>query len=87
MTLTLKVTDANYLSDYKILVKFSDETEQIVDFEDFLIKNTHPQYDKYRQPSQFRKFKIERGNVVWGKDWDLIFPVDQLYSGKIDSIL
>jgi len=87
MTLTVKVTDANYLSDYKILVKFSDETERIVDFEDFLITNSHPQYDKYRQHSQFKKFKIERGNLVWGKDWDLIFPVEQLYSGKIDSLL
>jgi hypothetical protein len=31
----------------------------------------------------FQKFKIESGNVVWGEKWDLIFPVSQLYKGKI----
>ncbi|KQS31352.1 DUF2442 domain-containing protein [Dyadobacter sp. Leaf189] len=83
MTLTLTVTGADYLSDYRLLVKFSDNTEKVIDFEDFLTYNSHPQFDKYKDLKHFRKFKIERGNVVWGKDWDLIFPVEQLYSGKL----
>ncbi|CAG5071408.1 hypothetical protein DYBT9623_03437 [Dyadobacter sp. CECT 9623] len=87
MSIIIELTDATYLSEYRILVKFSDENERIVDFEEFLTKHSHPQFNKYRQPAQFKKFKIERGNLVWGKDWDLIFPVEQLYSGKIDSIL
>ena len=26
---------------------------------------------------------IDNGNVVWGKNWDLIFPIEQLHSGVI----
>ena len=26
---------------------------------------------------------IENGNIVWGKNWDLMFPIEQLYSGSL----
>ncbi|WAC12202.1 DUF2442 domain-containing protein [Dyadobacter pollutisoli] len=83
MILTVKVLAANYMSDYKILIQFSDATQQVVDFENFLKKNQHPQHDKYKELKEFKKFRIERGNVVWGKDWDLIFPVEQLHAGQL----
>nr|WP_295931160.1 DUF2442 domain-containing protein [uncultured Dyadobacter sp.] len=79
----MKVVGAKYLSDYKILINFSDHTSRAVDFADFLLNNFHPQYDKYKQLTHFRRFKIENGNIVWGNDWDLIFPVDQLHAGLI----
>lgn len=44
-------------------------------------KNSHPQYNKYATPALFKKFKIEGGNIVWGKNWDLMFPVEQLHTG------
>jgi len=31
----------------------------------------------------FKKFKLEMGNIVWGKNWDMVFPVYNLYKGKI----
>jgi len=83
MTLTINVTAAEYLSDYKILVKFNDSTQQILDFEDFLMANPHPQHDIYRNKEHFKRFKIEKGTLVWGEDWDLIFPVEQLHAGHI----
>ena len=55
----------------------------IVDFGNFFETHSHPQYNKYKKVENFKKFKIENGNVVWGKDWDLIFPVSDLYKGKI----
>jgi hypothetical protein len=64
-------------------ISFNDGTSQIIDFGPFLMENPHPQHDKYRDVSNFKRFKIERGNVVWGKDWDLIFPVSQLHKGYI----
>lgn len=79
-----KVVGAEYLADYKTLISFSDLTQQIIDFGPFLVEHPHPQYNKYLSPNLFKKFKIERGNIVWGKDWDLIFPIDQLHAGKID---
>lgn len=33
----------------------------------------------------FRTFKIVEGNIVWGDDWDLIFPMEKLYRGKAEN--
>ncbi|MCE7064489.1 DUF2442 domain-containing protein [Dyadobacter sp. CY326] len=83
MILVIRVIDAEYISEYKVLVKFNDGTQQIVDFEDFLKSNAHPQHNKFRNQEHFRKFKIEKGTLVWGQNWDLIFPVEQLHAGHI----
>jgi len=40
-------------------------------------------YDKYLDPRKFNRFAIENGNIVWGKNWDLIFPVEQLHAGVV----
>ncbi|HKP32024.1 MAG TPA: hypothetical protein VJT83_04835 [Chitinophagaceae bacterium] len=38
---------------------------------------------KYKKPENFKKFEILDGNLIWGKHWDMIFPIQQLYSGII----
>jgi len=83
MMLTIRVLSATYISDYKVLINFSDGTRQTIDFQEFLENNRHPQFSGYLDLKKFRKFRIERGNIVWGRDWDLIFPVEELYAGKI----
>ena len=83
MTLAIHVTAADYLSGYKILVKFNDGTQQVVNFEDFLMANPHPQHNEYLDNNKFRQFRIEKGTIVWGEDWDMIFPVEQLHAGLI----
>ncbi|HLG33877.1 MAG TPA: DUF2442 domain-containing protein [Bacteroidia bacterium] len=80
---TISIINAEYLNDYKLKLFFNDGTSRIVDFKSFLAHNSHPQYDKYKHRSLFKKFKIVMGNIVWGRDWDLIFPVYDLYKGKI----
>ena len=62
---------------------FSDHTEKIIDIGDFITKHPHPQYNKYLEWKNFKKGAIENGNVVWGKNWDLIFPIEQLYTGQL----
>ena len=37
---------------------------------------------KYLKEANFRNFKIRHGNINWN-DYELIFPVDDLYKGKI----
>ena len=49
----------------------------------FIVRHTHPQYNKYLEWKHFKKATIENGNIVWGKNWDLIFPIEQLHEGKI----
>lgn len=79
----LVIKKADYIDDYKIKLIFNDNKIKVIDFGKFLFSNSHPQYDKYRQLNNFCKFKIEGGNIIWGKNWDLIFPLNQLYSGEI----
>ncbi|MCL4482442.1 MAG: DUF2442 domain-containing protein [Bacteroidetes bacterium] len=82
---TIQVEKAKYIDGYKIEIFFSDETVKVVDFGTFILKNPHPVHDKYRDIQKFKKFKIEAGNIVWGDNWDLIFPVSQIYRGKIKA--
>ena len=37
-------------------------------------------YVKYLSLPLFRKFKVETGNIYWGKNEDIIFPVSFLYN-------
>ncbi len=80
---TIIVTGATYIRDYLIKIEFSDNTFRVIDFGPFLKENHHPQWDKYNGIGNFKKFKIENGNLVWGRNWDLIFPVSGLYSGNL----
>lgn len=79
----LAVVEARYAGDYKLEVIFDNNKKKIVDFGDFLKTHHHPQFNKYKNQVNFKKFKIENGNIVWGKDWDMIFPVYDLYTGII----
>lgn len=80
---TISVIEANYLNGLSLEIVFNDYKKKQVDFSGFFETHSHPQYNKYKKVENFKKFKIENGNVVWGKDWDMIFPVHDLYIGKI----
>ena len=79
----IDVVNAEYVEEYKVKIFFNDDTFQIVDFGPFLFKHPHECWDNYRKIANFKKFKIDHGNLVWGRDWDLIFPVLKLYKGKV----
>ena len=81
----VKVESAKYVEGFKLKIKFDDQSEKIVDFGSFLSSNQHPVYEQYKNIQSFKRFRIESGNIVWGKDWDLIFPISQLYNGRIKS--
>lgn len=79
-----KVVEVVDLGDLKVCITFDDCRQTQVDVGDFIRKHPHPQYNKYLDPKKFRRFTIENGNVVWGRNWDLIFPIEQLYAGKLE---
>lgn len=81
---TIAVKEVTYSEQYKLEILFTDEKKKIVDFKQFFNTHGHPQYNKYKKPENFKKFKIENGNIIWGKDWDMIFPVYDLYQGKVN---
>ena len=78
----IKLINASYIKDYMVELRFDDNVVRQIDFGGFLHSHSHPQYDKYKRLSNFRKFKIERNNLVWGRNWDLIFDTWDLYQGK-----
>ena len=77
----LYIQEAKDAGNLSVDLLFSDQTTRRVDIGDFIRRHPHPQYNKYLDPRKFRQFSIENGNVVWGKSWDLIFPIEQLHAG------
>lgn len=80
----LKIDSARYLSDYAIRIKFTDGYETLVDFKPFLLKSLHPSIKKYLDEKKFANFSLIDGNLNWN-DYDLIFPISDLYNGKIEA--
>ena len=84
----LYIIEATNAGNLSVNLLFSDNTSQTVDIGEFIRRHPHPQYNKYLDEKKFRQFKLENGNIVWGKNWDLIFPIEQLHSGSVinDSV-
>ena len=80
----LYIIKAEYLDGLILRIWFNDHTEKIVDFSSFLIHHPHPQYNKYNKISNFKKFYIRNGNLIWGKHADLSFPIEALYEGDLE---
>jgi len=80
----LKIDSVKYISNYTIRIKFSDGNEKLVDFKPFLSKSLHPSIKKYLDENLFRKFSLIDGNLNWN-DYDLVFPISDLYNGQIDA--
>lgn len=80
----IAVLRAEYVDGLSLKVFFSDKTNRVIDFSDFLLRHPHPQYYKYQKPSLFKQFTIRCGNLIWGKHADLSFPVEALYAGDLE---
>ena len=79
----LYIIKAEDKGNLTVSLTFSDNTVRTVDIGDFIRRHPHPQYNKYLDPRKFSRFTIESGNIVWGKNWDMIFPVEHLYAGRL----
>ncbi len=78
------VVSADYAGGLSLNIHFSDGLERVVDFSDFFVRHPHPQHDKYIKPTNFKKFSIRYGNIIWGKHADLEFSVGALYRGNLE---
>ena len=79
----MKIVQAEYIEAYKVKLTFDDKKQRTVDFGEFILSSTYETFNQYKDLKKFKRFTIENGNIVWGKDWDLIFPLEQLHEGKI----
>ena len=80
----IAVKEGKYINGYKLEIVFTNNKKRLVDFQEFLQTHSHPQYNKYKKTENFKRFKIQNGNVIWGKDWGMVFPVYDLYRGRIN---
>ena len=79
----LYIIKAEDKGNLTVSLTFSDNTMQTVDIGDFIRRHPHPQYNKYLDPKKFSRFTLDNGNIVWGKNWDMRFPIENLYKGTI----
>ncbi len=78
----IEVVSANYLGGHTIALLFSDGTQQVICFMNFLKKFAHPDYDRYLNEEEFKKFQVIDGNINWN-DYHMIFTIEALHNGKI----
>ncbi len=78
----VSITQANYKGDYKIEFSFSDDTQRTIDFKDFIMNAKNPMTKKYQNEELFKNYSITYGDIEWN-DFELCFPVWNLYQGKI----
>lgn len=80
----LKIKSAEYIKNYELLITFQDGKEVNIDFYDFLNSSTNPHIKDYLILEKFKSFKIKDCDLLWG-DFDLLFPIEDLYNGKISA--
>ncbi|GMQ25577.1 hypothetical protein Aoki45_22590 [Algoriphagus sp. oki45] len=78
----IEVILATWIADYVLEIKFSDGKTNKVDFKKFLSNSSHPEIRKCLKQDYFKLFKIKDGNLIWN-DYEMIFPIEDLYSGVI----
>lgn len=80
--MVISIKKAEYIKEYKIRFFFSDGTERMIDFFNFINSVRNPMTRKYLDIKLFANFAIEYGDIMWG-DYELCFPIWDLHEGKI----
>ena len=78
----VRIEEVRYISPYKLHIRFDNAHENVVDFGPFLKNSIHPSIRAYLDVKRFRNFTLEDGVLHWN-DFDLIFPMKDLYEGQI----
>lgn len=78
----IDIVRAEQISDYKLMLYFSDGAERLIDFEPFLRRSRNPLVRAYLEPEKFASFRLEYGDLVWD-DYGLCFPIADLYENRI----
>ena len=72
------------VAGYRLRLSFSDGHETVIDFGPFLRQAANSQTRQFLKRDRFAAFAVLHGNLVWG-DYDLCFPIEALYDGRIDG--
>ncbi len=72
------VIQANYISDYKIHVIFSDKAEGVIDLFDTINQDHRAIFKALLDLEKFKKFKVAMDTIIWENGLDL--SPEYLYS-------
>ena len=81
----LNITGARYVQDFSLALTFNKGECRIVDFLPLFQKYVKGDNLIYFAPERFKKFIVKNGNVYWGENEDVIFPVPLLYLGDLNT--
>ncbi len=80
----ITIISAEYIGEYQIKLSFNDNSIQLVDFFPFLNGSLNPLIRRYLDKQEFKGFKIDNGDLEWN-DYDLCFPIADLYENSVKS--
>jgi hypothetical protein len=78
------VKSAKYIQDFLIATNFTNGTNKLIDFLPLFHKYVKGDNLKYFAPQNFKKFTVKNGNIYWGKNEEVIFPVSLLFDEEKD---
>jgi len=76
----LTIERAYYLGNKTLLIAFTNGVQKRLDFSPIFNQYVKGDYIQYARPSKFKKFIVANGNISWGSNEDVIFPVSFLYN-------
>lgn len=80
-----EIISARYIHDFTVAITLSTGKTRLVDFLPLFHKYVKGDNLKYFAPNNFKKFIIKNGNICWGKNEDVIFPVSILLKGQKEN--
>lgn len=63
----MRITNVDYVSDYKLQVTFYTGESVVFDFETFISTSKHESIHKYIDKSRFKKVKLVTGFLSWNR--------------------
>jgi len=82
----LRINKADYIGNFTVMLTFNDATVVTIDFGSWIAAHPHPQHNRYLDEKKFKKFYIDdMGNIAWGRNRDLYFPIEQLHTGSLSN--
>ncbi len=79
----IKIISAEWVGGYNIKFTFSDGKVNVFDYTSVVMWD-HEESIPYQNIEKFKKFQIIGGGteIAWGKNWNMILPLDTIYSKK-----
>ena len=83
----INVLAGRYVGDFSIAITFSSGIIRLVNFLPLFEKYVKGDHLKYFAPERFKKFIVKNGNIYWGRNEDIIFPVDNLLKSPATAVI